>query len=135
MCVYFVYLRCAIEKTEEHEVAITLRKGRGNNAKGIHERDDNENLFAAKTVSDAAPEIGADHHADEYDWVEPSLGFRIQIQITLGRWQYEWHRNDVHLLRGADQATDGQQYVVELAIVAQLDGTLKVGDYGAGRWR
>lgn len=67
MCVYFVYLRCAIEKTEEHEVAITLRKGRGNNAKGIHERDDNENLFAAKTVSNAAPEIGADHHADEYD--------------------------------------------------------------------
>lgn len=129
-----VYLRCAIEKAKQHEIAIGLRKRRGNDAEGIHERDDNEDLLAAKTVGDAAPEIGADHHANENDRVEPSFRSGIQIQITFSRWQDERHGYDVHLLGCADQAADGQQYVVEFAIFAQFDGPLEVGDYRAV-WR
>jgi len=129
------YLRCTIEESEEHEEAVGLREGRGDDAEGVHKRDDDEDLLAAKTVGDAAPEVGAHHHADEDDRVQPALGLRVQIQVTFRRRQDEGHRDDVHLLRGADQSADGQQYIMELAIAAQFDGPLEVGDYRGGGFR
>lgn len=131
-----MYLRCTIEKPEQHEEGVALRKGRGDDAEGVHERDDDENLLPAKGIGYAAPEIRPHHHANKDDRVQPSLSLRIQIQITFRRRQDEGHRNDVHLLGGADQSADGQQNIMELAITAQFDGTLKIGDYRCrGLWQ
>lgn len=111
-----IYLRSTVEEPEEHEEGVVLAEGGGDDAEGIHNGDDDQNLLTADRVGGAAPTVGPRHHADEDDGVEPPLGLRVQTKVALGRRQDEGHRDDVHLLRRADEATYSQENVVKAAV-------------------
>lgn len=111
--------RSAVKKTEEHEEFIRLAEAGGHDAKCVRERDGDENLPTTEGVRDGAPGVRAGHHADEDDRVQPSLGLRVEFQITLCTRQYEGHGDHVHLLAGADEAAYREEEVVELAIVCR----------------
>lgn len=130
--VYF-YLRSTVEESKQHKPFVSLRKWRSDNAKTIHERNDDQYLLTAHRISNATPKVGTDHHTNEDDRIQPAFGLGIQIQIAL-RWrQDERHTDNVHLFARADQTTDGQQNVMEFAIAAQLNGLFEAGLHAAGR--
>lgn len=99
-----IYLRCAVKEPEEHEESVGLAEGGGDDAEGVHDGDDDQDLLTAKRVGGTAPAISARHHADEDDRVEPSLGLGVEVEVALGCRQDEGHRDDVHLLRSAHEA-------------------------------
>lgn len=56
-------LRRSIEEPEDHEEDVGLAEARGDNAEGVHEADDNEDLSSAQRVSHGAPDVRSRHHA------------------------------------------------------------------------
>jgi hypothetical protein len=58
-----IFSRCSVEEPEEHEEGVALAEAGGDDAHARHERDDDENFFAAQRVGHRAPNVRARHHA------------------------------------------------------------------------
>lgn len=54
--------RGSVEKSEKHEKFIILTETRGDDAKGVHERNHDENVFPTDRVCHRTPKISSDHH-------------------------------------------------------------------------
>lgn len=115
------YLRRAVQETEQHEEFVRLAEARGDDAKGVHERDGDQDLPTTESVRYGAPGVRPGHHPDEDDRVEPSFRLGIELQITLCTRQDEGHGDHVHLLARADEAAHSEQEVMKLAIFCEND--------------